>query len=359
MIKLLQPTYDDVFSYKHLFLSYKKCLKGVKWKTTVQKYNQSAISSVYLAYKSLKERKVKTGQFFHFTIMERGKVRDIKSVRIAERVIQRCFCDYCLVPILSSKFIYDNSACIKEKGMHFSIKRLIANYHRYNKIHNDFNGYVLQFDFHHFFDTIPHKELIAMVGNEIIDRDLGNIFAQLVNDFPTDKGLGLGSQISQISALYYPHSIDNVFANDNKLFAYARYMDDGYIMCKSKEKLQECKNKLYEITSVLKLELNDNKTRIYKMSCCMEFLKARIKLRNNGDITTKPNRKNITRNRRKLKKLKDMNSQGLIEYANIDMIFKTTYGNFQNFDAYKSKENYKQLYVNLFQGGNNNVVCCM
>ena len=354
-----QLTYEQVFTYKNLHNSFKKCLKGVKWKGTVQHYNQHSLSMLYKTYKSLKERKVRTGKFFYFTIMERGKVRQIKSVAIYERVIQRCLCDYSLVPILSNKFIYDNSACIKDKGMHFALKRLRKNLHRYYINYGNIEGYILQFDFHHFFDTINHQLLIEMVGKEIKDKEIHNIYSQLVNDFPNDMGLGLGSQISQISALYFPHEIDDLFANDKGIFAYARYMDDGYIMCKSKEKLQECKNKLYELTSVLKLELNDNKTRIYKMSCCMEFLKARIKLKNNGDITTKPNRKNITRNRRKLKKLKDMNSQGLIEYANIDMIFKTTYGNFQNFDAYKSKENYKQLYVNLFQGGNNNVVCCM
>lgn len=347
---MIQLNYDEVFSYKHLFESYKKCLKGVKWKSTVQRYNQSAISSVYIAYKALKERNVKTGRFFHFVIMERGKVRDIRSVRIAERVIQRCFCDYCLVPMLSSKFIYDNSACIKEKGMHFSIKRLIANYHRYYINHGNFNGYILQFDFHHFFDTIPHKDLINMVSEVVKDKDLQNLFAQLVNDFPNDKGLGLGSQISQISALFYPHYIDNLFANDKEIFAYARYMDDGYVMCENKEKLQWCKTQLYGIAKTLHLELNDNKTHIFKMTTPMEYLKARIKPLENGTIVVKPNRKNITRNRRKLKKLKVKVEDEVVSIDNVDTIFKTTYGNFQNFDAYETKENYRLLYTDLFRG---------
>lgn len=346
-----QLSYDEVFTYKNLYNSYKKCLKGVKWKGTVQHYNQHSLSMVYKTYLALKNRNVKTGKFFYFTIMERGKTRQIKSVAIYERVIQRCLCDYSLVPVLSSKFIYDNSACIKDKGMHFAIRRLKKNLHRFYLNYGDMNGYILQFDFHHFFDTIPHNKMIEMVSEIIRDKEICNLYSQLVNDFPNDKGLGLGSQISQISALYYPHIIDNAFANDKNLFAYARYMDDGYLICRDKHKLRKCKKTLYSLTNSINLELNNDKTRVYKMSCYMEFLKARIKINQNGILITKPNRKNITRNRKKLKKLKEKYDNGIIGLENIDMVYKTTYGNFQNFDAYKSKENYKRLFIELFKKG--------
>ena len=83
-------------------------------------------------------------------------------------------------------------------------------------------------------------------------------------------------------------------------------MDDGYLICEDKKHLQVCMKKLYEITDNLHLELNDNKTHIFKMTSPMEYLKARVKVvKDTSAIVVKPNRKNITRNRRKLKKLKD------------------------------------------------------
>lgn len=350
-MKLHQLSYDEVFTYKHLFESFKKCLKGVKWKGTVQNYNQHAISMVYRTYMALKQRNVKTGNFFHFTIMERGKVRQIKSVSIYERVIQRCFCDYCLVPVLSSKFIYDNSACIKGKGMHFALKRFKHNLHNYYIKYKNYDGYIVQFDFHKFFDSINHKMIIDMINKQIVDNDLHNLFAQLVNDFGSEQGLGLGSQISQISALYFPHIIDDTFANDQEVFAYARYMDDGYIIVSNKIKVRECLNKLHKLTQVLCISLNSNKTQIQKLNRPLEFLKARIKLYKNGRIVMKPNRKNITRNRKKLKKLfKCLYEEGKITNEDVYNVFKTTYGNFSSFNAYKTKQNYKCCYNSLFGG---------
>lgn len=356
----MQKTFDEVFTYEHLIESMKKCRKGVGWKGTVQFYENTAITNTTKTYLSLKKRNIKTGDFFHFDIMERGKPRHIQSVRIDERVVQRCFCDYFLVPELSKRFIYDNSACVKGKGMHFAIKRLKRHLHNYYIKYGNNKGYILQFDFSKYFESIPHQQLIDMVNKIIIDKDLQNLFAQLVNDFGGDKGLGLGSQISQISALYYPHKIDETFANDKNIFAYARYMDDGYIICESKQYLQKCLSIFNDICKELNISPNQKKTHILKMTTTMEYLKARVKMHENGKIVIKPNRKNITRNRLKLKKLKKLLLNGMTTLYNITMIYRTTCGNFKFFNAYNTKHNYELLFKELFKkGGKNNEVYCL
>lgn len=350
-----QPTYEEVFTLEHLYESVEKCRKGVRWKGTVQSYVNHEASKVYQTSVDLKARKAKTGRFFHFTIMERGKVRHIKSVRIDERVVQRCFCDHCLVPLLTRKFIYDNSACIKGKGMHFAIRRLKRYLHRYWMKHGN-EGYILQFDFHHYFETIPHEKLIEMVAKVLKDKDLCNLYRQLVEDFGGDTGLGLGSQISQISALYYPHRIDERFAYDKEVFAYARYMDDGYLIAEKKETLVKCLEVLKTMCAELGIALNEKKTQIRKLGHTFEFLKARVTLHRNGRIVVKPNRKNVTRNRRKLRKLKALHEIGLVDAESAEMVFKTTLGNFQNFDAFHARRRYNNLYQELFQGGKRNEI---
>lgn len=344
----MEYQYDDVFTYSNLMKSYKLCLKGVRWKGTVQKYRHTSVSELYKTYDDLMSRDVKTGKFFKFTIMERGKVRHIKSVPIQERVVQRCFCDNCLVPALSRKFIYDNAACIKGKGMHFAIKRLKRYLHNYWLKTGSNDLYILQYDFHHYFDTIPHQELIDMVSKELKDKDLCNLYAQLVNDFDGDKGLGLGSQISQISALYYPHEIDNTFAYDKKLIGYARYMDDGYLLCEDKDYLLECLEKLKALCDKLKLELNEKKTKIHKVGKSFEFLKARMSMLPNGKIICKMNRRNAKRNRDKLRKLKVKYDEEEISYHEVKEIYETTLGNFKHFNAYRIKLGYTKLFEKLF-----------
>jgi len=45
-----------------------------------------------------------------------------------------------------------------------------------------------------------------------------------------NKGLGLGSQVSQISAVFYPNSVDHFIKDKLGIKTYGRYMDDGYII---------------------------------------------------------------------------------------------------------------------------------
>lgn len=65
------------------------------------------------------------------------------------------------------------------------------------------------------------------------------------------KSLGIGSQISQISGIYYPSKMDNYCKIVKGIKFYGRYMDDTYIIGNSKEELKSllddidkiCKNK--------------------------------------------------------------------------------------------------------------------
>ena len=357
MADIRYKTYEEVFTFENLLDAFKKCMKGVSWKSSVQNFFIHGISNIHKLFLELHSgKRVKTGRFFKFTIMERGKVRHIKSVKIRERIIQRCFCDYYLVPLLTRKFIYDNSACVKGKGMHFALKRIKRYLHHYYQKTGKNDLYILQFDFHHYFDTIPHQGVIDAVCAEMRDGKLKALYAQLVNDFDGEEGLGLGSQISQISALFYPHEIDNAFTYMDDIEGYARYMDDGYILSPSKEKLKECMKMLEEKVKELDLQLNEKKTVIHKVSKSFEFLKARISMLENGKIIMKPNRKNVTRNRRKLKKIYGMFLDGEITEKYMDNLFQTIVGNLKYFNAYHTVKNYAILYANL-KGDKNGIHC--
>lgn len=56
--------------------------------------------------------------------------------------------------------------------------------------------------------------------------------------------------------------------------------------------------------------------------------------------------------RRKLRKMWKMAEEGLIPFADLDMVFRTTYGNFSNFDANKTKLGYLGLMNDLMKGSN-------
>lgn len=294
--------YNDVFSFNNLRKASHKCQLGVRWKPSTQKYAYNELKNLTSLYNDLKNKKYKSKGFYCFDINERGKQRHIKSLHIKDRVVQKCFCDNCLVPILTKPLIYDTGACLKNKGISFARKRIKTHLRKYT-IKNKNIGYVLVFDLKSYFDSIPHNLLKEKVGKYIKDDDLNSLYSQLVDDCGGDKGLGLGSQISQISANFYLNDLDQYIKHKLKIKFYARYMDDGYLIHSSKAYLHKCLKEIINVCKTLKINININKTKIIKLSKGFVFLKRRYKISNSGRIIITPAKSGITRERKKLKKL--------------------------------------------------------
>lgn len=147
----------------------------------------------------MKDRKFKPDPFYEFDIKERGHDRHIKSVTVRERGVQRCLCDYAIVPAISRSFIYDNGASQKNKGYTFAMRRMECHLRKYYRKHGS-EGYILLFDFSKFFDNISHAVVKQIIDKALNDQELKDLTNQFVDAFGT-VGLGLGSQVSQIFAL--------------------------------------------------------------------------------------------------------------------------------------------------------------
>lgn len=294
--------FNDVFSFENMYASARKCCNGVRWKTSTQNFENELIKNVVNIRKEVLNKTYKSKGFHRFTIHERGKVRLIESVHISERMVQKCLCDYYLIPKFTPKLIYDNGACLKGKGTGFAIKRLKTHLHRYSQKYGN-TGYILLFDISNFFGSINHSILLKMVKDKFEDSDIYNLYEYFINCFDGEKGLGLGSQVSQVSASIYLSYLDHKLKDELGIKYYGRYMDDGYIICNSKEKLQYYKQIIIETLNKLKLELNPHKTQIVKLSKGFKFLKRYFMLYDNLKIVVKPNKKNILRYKQKYKKL--------------------------------------------------------
>lgn len=287
---------DEIFSFEHLYKSYKLCCSGVGWKSSVQAYKANALANVYKARAAVLKGTYKSRGFVEFDIYERGKPRHIRSVHITERVIQRCLCDYALVPLLSSRFIYDNGASLKDKGIDFSLDRLNRHFREAAKMTNP--CYVLSFDFSKFFDNASHTAVFAEYEKSL--PPWVTAWAKYFVGQFGDHGLGLGSQVSQISALALPNSLDHMIKEQLGIRLYARYMDDGYLIHSDKEYLRYCLQEIKAKCNELGMSTNQKKTQISRLEG-MTFLKTRFFMSNTGKVIRLLNHKSITRMRRKLR----------------------------------------------------------
>ena len=146
------------------------------------------------------------------------------------------------------------------------------------------------FDFSKYFDNIAHEPLKATVCKTFDDPRIVRLVNGFIDDFG-GMGLGLGSQISQVSALMYPNRLDHFVKEVLRIKHYGRYMDDGYLVHESKEYLQGCLREIRRICAELGIKLNEKKTQIVKLSRGLNFLKRRFILTETGKVVIKPARK--------------------------------------------------------------------
>ena len=140
------------------------------------------------------------------------------------------------------------------------------------------------------------------VKEAIKDERLVNLYAQLLHDFDGDCGIGLGSQISQISAIYYLNTVDHIVHEKLGIKWFGRYMDDGYIIHPDKTYLLKCKEVIEKELEKIGVHFNQKKTQIVKITKGIIFLKRKYCLINEKPLI-RPCRKTIVSQRRRLHRM--------------------------------------------------------
>lgn len=350
--------YEKVFTYENLYRAYKKCRRNVAWKASVQRYISQAPLQIYDTWVKLNDGTYQSPKFFEFDIYERGKKRHIRSTIIGERVVQRCLCDNALVPVIGSTFVHDNGACMKNKGYDFAVNRLVCHLERYIRKHGT-DGYILIGDLKSFFDNIMHWAVSKLLRKELSDLRLIGLSEDLIKQFDPDapaesrKGLGLGSQISQLLAPAVASYIDHFVKEVLRIKGYGRYMDDFYLIHEDKEYLKYCKEEIRKKCAELGMTLNERKTQIVKLTHGFTFLKVRFYITDTGKIIRKIHPASVTRERRKLKKFHLKWLEGKMTRRDVWNSLQSWCSHAARFMAHYTVNNMITLYAQLFiKGGN-------
>lgn len=340
--------YDTVFSYESLFNAFYNCEKNVRWKASIQSYEATLPLSTLTVYNIMSDCKFKPMGFLEFDIWERGKKRHIRALKIAERCIQRTLCDNYLSPLIEPILIYDNGASIKGKGIDFTLKRLKCFLSKYYRKYHTNEGYVLQYDFSLYFDNINHDILLQQLEPLIPDKEVFKVVEQMIRCFG-DKGLGLGSQVSQIAAIFYPTMLDRYFKEVLKIKGYCRYMDDGILICHTLDEVEKCKKALFDICKKLDITINEKKLTVSKLSKTFIFLKKRIRLTETGKVIMRLSRESAIRARRKLKKLarKAYDPKEKFNVVNLYQCYKSWIGSAKRYQNYYITQNYRKLFLSI------------
>ena len=235
---------ENICSYENLIKAFKKSKQGIMWKDSVINFNRNKLISCSKLRKTLLDNTYKIDDYVSFTIYE-PKKRFIVSTRLKDRVFQRSMCDNYLYKEITKHFIYDNGACQIGKGTDFCRKRLSVHLQKFYRKHK-LNGYALKCDIKDFFGSTRHDIAKSILRRKIADNWVYDKVAEIIDSFEGDKGIGLGSQVSQLIQLAMLDDLDHIIKEKCKIKHYVRYMDDFIIIHENKEYLKSVKEIIKE-----------------------------------------------------------------------------------------------------------------
>ena len=321
--------------------------KGVMWKASVARYNMRFFRNARRTSSDLQKGKDVRQGFYNFQINERGKLRDVHSLHYSERVVRRSVCTNAMVPILSHNLIHDNGASLKGKGVSFHIKRCENHLHKFWRERRNNDGYILIIDFRKFFDNITHDHVFRMYDEHFKDYRLNTMCRAFV-EATGDKGLYIGPEDSQITAVAFPNRIDHLIKDVWRIKYYGRYMDDSYIILRDKKKLEHYRDLLLAEFAKIGIIPNPKKTQIIKLRRGFTFLKTQFFLTDTGKIIEKPCHDSIVRERRKLKAFRRFVNAGIMTLQQTGCSYMSWRGSVKDKNAHASVHCMDRLYFALF-----------
>ena len=253
---------EKVINIDNLTKAYLSCTKGLLHKDTVIWAKHNILERVYYLYSSIIQGTYKIAPYNKVRITF-PKQREALATSLKDRAFQRSLVDNYFYNELTRHFIYENCACLKGKGTDFARKlfnkQLISARSKYKTT----KIFALKCDIHHFFESIDHKVMEKLLTKYIRDPWARSEAMRVVNSF--DKGLGLGSQISQLTESAYLSPMDHFIKEVLHIKYYVRYMDDFILLHPNKQHLKYCLQEIGKLLQTISLTYNPEKTQIISL----------------------------------------------------------------------------------------------
>ena len=301
-------TLESAAGLDNLHESARLAARGVRWKSSVQRYMARSVRNCLLSRRDLLEgRDVRRG-LVRFTVVERGKPRNIAAPRFSERVVQKAFARAVLAPAIWPTLTPGCAANMEGRGTGYALMRLKSQLAAWWRRHGG-DGYALLMDFSDYFGSIDHAAAMRLVERSI-DDPAAIEFTRLQVSETGPRGLGLGSEPSQALAVALPTSIDRLAERWPGIEASGRYMDDSYFLAVDKATLWAFLAEARRECARLGITLNERKTRVVKLSRGITFLKRRFRFSPTGKVVVTPCKVSIARVRRRMRKHARMVAEG-------------------------------------------------
>lgn len=334
----------NITSFDNLYKGLKDSCRNVRWKSSVVSYELHGLRNTYNLKIDLESGKYKPQPYQLFTIYE-PKKREIMATRIRDRQFQHSMVDNYVYEKITKSFIRDNCACLKGRGVDDCLSRMTRHLRKYYLEYGN-EGYALKCDIRHFFQSIPHSVAKSAVSKRIDDDFVKERIFEIIDSFGGTEGLGLGSQLSQLLALAVLDDLDHFIKERLHIKYYIRYMDDFVLIHNDKKYLKYCLSEIEKQLNKIGLNLN-RKTGISKLKQGVKILQWRFILCKSGKILKRMDKKKISKQRRKIKKLHTKEMMGEVANGTCRQSMQSYMANARRGDSYFVRSKVAKYYRDL------------
>lgn len=234
---------------------------GKKQQKQVIEFNKNPAVNLEKIRQNVIKGKFHTSKYKSMIIYEPKQRVIYKLPYNPDRIVQHAVMNI-LRPILESMFIFDSYACVEGKGQ-MRASRRCSQFVRRNK-------YCLKCDIHHFYPSINHNILSAMLHNKIKDEKFMNIIDDIIYSFEGDSNAPIGNYTSQWFGNFYLTALDYYVKQELKVKDYLRYCDDFILFSNDKQFLHDCRKKIEKFIWD-KLKLTYSKAYVFNTKQGVDF----------------------------------------------------------------------------------------
>jgi RNA-directed DNA polymerase len=210
------------------------------------------------------------GKVRFVTIETGNKQRQIAIWCVADRVLQRA-CLHELEPIFERIFLPCSYGYRPGRSVGDAVRSAL-------KLRSKGWVWVIDADIRDCFASLDHEILLNQLQKRIVDQNLLDLIkiwlpygrTRSVKRSGQPIGISLGAVISPLLCNVYLHQLD--IALKHSRLTSIRYADDFVVLCHTRDERDSAMDKVREILHSMKLEINEDKTRLTSFEQGFTFL---------------------------------------------------------------------------------------
>lgn len=328
----MPKTYGDlwprIIDIDNIYRAYLAARDKKREKPEVLAYDSRREENLITAHNELVWHMWKPRPFREFIVCE-PKKRLIHAPQFSDRVIHHALVRV-IEPLFERKMISNSFACRKGLGTH----KAVSTAQKYARaVSRSGRFWFLKGDIHHYFPSIDHEVLKKIIRRTVRDKDTLWLIDTII-DKSGFQGVGLpiGTLTSQLFANIYLDAFDHYMKDILGIKYYLRYMDDFIVFGNNKSEL---KGILISARQWLKTNLNltlNHKTRLISDAEGCDFCGYRIWVTHRL-----PRKRNVSRMRRRMKKLCKMYRRGEIPAEDVRAAWASFVGYMKHCNGVRTK----------------------